>query len=157
MGPESVSPDSVSSDPLPPVGEERTLRGEAAQRALGERLARLPRGSVLFLEGPLGSGKTTLVQGIAAGLGFAGRVNSPTFALLHAYPTPQGILLHLDAYRAGSARELFDLGLEEQLEQARLGVIEWGETLYPEYPGAPVLRLEHDPHDPDLRRLTRLR
>lgn len=112
---------------------------------------------MLFLEGQLGSGKTTLVQGIAAGLGFAGRVSSPTFALLHPYPTPQGTLLHLDAYRAGSAEELFDLGLEEQLQQARLAVIEWGETLYPHRPAAPVLRLEHDPGDPSVRRLTRRR
>ena len=83
--------------PLAP-DEVRTLTGEDAQRALGASLAAaLPPGSVLFLEGELGAGKTTLTQGLVAALGFTDTVTSPTYALMHVYPTPAGNVLHVDA------------------------------------------------------------
>lgn len=143
--------------PLHP-GETRLLRGPAAQRALGVSLAgALPPGGVLFLEGELGVGKTTLTQGLVSALGFAGAVTSPTYALMHPYPTPAGAVLHVDAYRVRDAAELYDMDLEALIAGSRLSVIEWGERLYADYPQAPVLRLEHVAGDAEARRVRRLR
>lgn len=134
------------------------LRGQGEQRALGAALAHtLPPGAVLFLEGELGAGKTTLTQGLVAALGFADAVTSPTYALMHAYPTPAGRVLHVDAYRVRDVAELYEMDLEELVAGSRLSVIEWGEGLYADYPGAPVVRLEHVVGEPEVRRVTRLR
>ena len=104
----------------------------AATRALGARLAAALRpGDLLVLSGPLGAGKTSLTQGLAAGLRVQGTVTSPTFVLArrHRGPVP---LLHVDAYRlrdAGArALDLADLDLEDALEEGVV-VVEWGEGL----------------------------
>lgn len=97
-----------------------------AMEALGARLARmLRRGDVLVLNGPLGAGKTTLVRGLGATLGVRGSVSSPTFILARTHPGRDGgpALIHVDAYRLGSALELDDLDLD--LDSA-VTVIEWG-------------------------------
>lgn len=97
-----------------------------AMEALGARLARmLRRGDVLVLNGPLGAGKTTLVRGLGAALGVRGSVSSPTFILARTHPGRDGgpALIHVDAYRLGSALELDDLDLD--LDSA-VTVIEWG-------------------------------
>lgn len=143
--------------PLLP-GESRLLRGQDEQRALGAALARaLPAGAALFLEGELGAGKTTLTQGLIAALGFADAVTSPTYALMHAYPTPAGRVLHVDAYRVRDVAELYEMDLEDLMLGSRLSVIEWGEGLYADYPDAPVLRLEHVAGEPEVRQVTRVR
>lgn len=132
--------------------------GDGAQRDLGAALAAaLPAGGVLFLEGELGAGKTTLTQGLVAALGFTDTVTSPTYALMHVYPTPGGGVLHVDAYRVRDVAELFEMDLEALVEGSRVSVIEWGEGLYAEWPDAPVLRLEHVDTSGDERRITRLR
>jgi tRNA threonylcarbamoyladenosine biosynthesis protein TsaE len=107
----------------------------AATRRLGERLAGVLRaGDLVVLSGPLGAGKTSLTQGLAAGLGVQGTVTSPTFVLArrHRGPLP---LLHVDAYRlrdAGAAAlDLADLDLEDALEEGVV-VVEWGEGLVEE-------------------------
>ena len=89
----------------------------------------------------MGAGKTTLTKGIARGLEFAGEVTSPTYTYIHQYPTPQGELVHIDAYRLEDARSLWRMGLAELLETARLTVIEWGEALIPDFERVTVLRL----------------
>jgi tRNA threonylcarbamoyladenosine biosynthesis protein TsaE len=106
-----------------------------ATRRLGERLAAALRpGDLVVLSGPLGAGKTSLTQGLAAGLGVRGTVTSPTFVLArrHRGPVP---LLHVDAYRlreAGArALDLADLDLEDALEEGVV-VVEWGEGLVEE-------------------------
>jgi len=143
--------------PLSP-GESRLLRGVDEQRALGVVLAAaLPPGAVLFLEGELGAGKTTLTQGLVGALGFREPVTSPTYALMNAYPTPAGRALHVDAYRVRDVAELYEMDLEDLILESRLSVIEWGEALYADYPDAPVLRLEHLEGEPEVRRVTRLR
>ncbi len=125
---------------------------------LGERLAALlPAGGLLFLEGELGVGKTTLVQGMLRALGFAGQVGSPTYALIHQYPTPQGSVLHLDAYRVRRAQELYEMDLEALMTSARLSVMEWGELFYDEFPAAPILRLSHLDGQPEARQIERRR
>lgn len=97
-------------------------------RAFAQQLAQtLPRGSLVLLIGPMGAGKTTLVKLIAEALGFKGEVTSPTYTLIHEYPTPQGLIVHIDAYRMADQEELYHLGLEDYLPEARLVFIEWGQ------------------------------
>lgn len=139
-------------------GEIRLLSGQEAQWAFGAALAlALPAGSVLFLEGELGAGKTTLTQGLVAALGFTEPVTSPTYALMNAYPTPAGRVLHVDAYRTRHPAELYEMDLEELIAGSRLSVIEWGEALYADYPDAPIVRLLHVDGEPEVRRVERLR
>ncbi|WP_339094870.1 tRNA (adenosine(37)-N6)-threonylcarbamoyltransferase complex ATPase subunit type 1 TsaE [Deinococcus sp. VB142] len=138
--------------------ESRLLRGVTEQRGLGAALAQaLPPGSVLFLEGELGAGKTTLTQGLLAAYGFAGHVTSPTYALMQVYPTPAGQVLHVDAYRVRDVAELYEMDLDELIVGSRLSIIEWGEGFYADYPDAPVYLLEHVEGEPELRRVTRKR
>ncbi|ULH16892.1 tRNA (adenosine(37)-N6)-threonylcarbamoyltransferase complex ATPase subunit type 1 TsaE [Deinococcus sp. KNUC1210] len=140
------------------LGQRLLLSGEEEQQALGQRLATLlPRGTLLFLEGDLGAGKTTLVQGLLRGLEFDGQVSSPTYALMHDYPTPYGRVLHVDAYRVRHAQELFEMELERLTEEAYLSVIEWGELLYNEFPAAPILHLAHLDGQPGTRQIERRR
>jgi alanine racemase len=96
-------------------------------RALGRRLAaQLRAGDLLILSGPLGAGKTTLAQGIGAGLGVRGLVTSPTFVISRVHPGPVVPLVHVDAYRLGSFIEIDDLDLDTANS---VTVVEWGEGL----------------------------
>ncbi|HEY1643631.1 MAG TPA: tRNA (adenosine(37)-N6)-threonylcarbamoyltransferase complex ATPase subunit type 1 TsaE [Streptosporangiaceae bacterium] len=100
-------------------------------RDLGEQLARLLRpGDLVVLSGGLGAGKTTLTQGIGAGLGVRGPVTSPTFVIARLHPSLRGgpDLVHADAYRLGSRAEVDDLDLDNDLD-ASVTVVEWGEGL----------------------------
>lgn len=103
-------------------------------RAFAQQLAQtLPNGSLVLLIGPMGAGKTTLVKFIAEALGFKGEVTSPTYTLIHEYPTPQGLIIHIDAYRMADQEELYHLGLEDYLPEARLVLIEWGQpAIFPD-------------------------
>jgi tRNA threonylcarbamoyladenosine biosynthesis protein TsaE len=94
------------------------------------------RGSLLILTGPLGAGKTTFTQQLATLLGSKAQVSSPSYTLIHEYPTPEGELIHMDAYRLGGADALYEFGLEDYLTRARLVVIEWGEALLKDFPEA---------------------
>lgn len=139
-------------------GQSRLLRGAEEQRRFGAALVpALPSAAALFLEGELGAGKTTLTAGLVRALGFTDAVTSPTYALIHAYPTPAGRVLHVDAYRVRDAQELYELDLEDLIAGSRLSVIEWGERLYADYPDAPILRLEHLEGEEEVRRVTRVR
>jgi tRNA threonylcarbamoyladenosine biosynthesis protein TsaE len=118
--------------------------------AFGRELARFARPPCLILmEGELGSGKTVLTKGIAAGLGAAkeNEVTSPTFALVHEY-TGRNKVYHVDLYRVESARELATLGLEDLIGQQATVIVEWGEKLkqYAPLPRIEV-RLEHRGND----------
>ncbi len=99
-----------------------------SMHALGERMARLLRpGDLLVASGELGAGKTTLTQGIGAGLSVAGPVTSPTFVLSRIHPSTDGHpqLVHVDAYRLGSAAELEDLDLDATIAES-VTLVEWG-------------------------------
>ncbi|MFB9990620.1 tRNA (adenosine(37)-N6)-threonylcarbamoyltransferase complex ATPase subunit type 1 TsaE [Deinococcus oregonensis] len=150
---------TVPFTPLPLLpGEIRLLYGTQQQWAFGAALAHaLPAGSVLFLEGELGAGKTTLTQGLVGALGFTEPVTSPTYALMNAYPTPAGRVLHVDAYRTRHPAELYEMDLEELIAGSRLSVIEWGEGLYADYPDAPIVRLLHREGEPEVRQAERVR
>ncbi|MDQ3396932.1 MAG: tRNA (adenosine(37)-N6)-threonylcarbamoyltransferase complex ATPase subunit type 1 TsaE [Deinococcota bacterium] len=95
-----------------------------------------PPGSLLILFGELGTGKTTLTQLIGLELGSTAHISSPSYTLIHEYPTPEGLLVHIDAYRLPSGEALLDLGLEDYLARSRLVVVEWGEGLLEHYPEA---------------------
>jgi tRNA threonylcarbamoyladenosine biosynthesis protein TsaE len=98
-------------------------------RSLGERLAAdLNPGDLVVLTGDLGAGKTTLVQGIAAGLGASGPVVSPTFVIARVYRGGRVPLVHVDAYRLGSRVEVDDLDLDADVAES-VTVVEWGEGL----------------------------
>jgi tRNA threonylcarbamoyladenosine biosynthesis protein TsaE len=102
-----------------------------AMRALGRRLAAVLRpGDLLVLSGDLGAGKTTLAQGLGAGLGVRGDVTSPTFVIARVHPSTGGgpSLVHVDAYRLGSLAEVDDLDLDAALEDS-VTVVEWGAGL----------------------------
>src|SRR3984885_4884125 len=108
-----------------------TVPSATRMRALGERLAGLLRaGDLVVLSGSLGAGKTTLAQGIGAGLGVRGPVTSPTFVIARQHPSLRGgpALVHADAYRLGSRAEVDDLDLDTDVAPS-VTVVEWGEGL----------------------------
>lgn len=100
----------------------------------GKSMARsLKGGELIALYGDLGAGKTALTQGIAAGLGIKDKVNSPTFSIIKVYKVKEKIikqLVHIDAYRLKSAKELVDIGVYDYLRQKNtVTVIEWPEIV----------------------------
>ena len=115
---------------FPPA--ELRIATDGDMRDLGRRLAALLRaGDLVILAGPLGAGKTTLVQGIGAGLGVRGPVTSPTFVIARVHPPLAGggpALVHADAYRLGSFGEVDDLDLDTDAGSA-VTVVEWGTGL----------------------------
>lgn len=102
-----------------------TILDSEAMEALGARLAPLLRaGDLVLLNGELGAGKTTLTRGLGAALGARGAVTSPTFVLAREHPTASGVpLVHVDAYRLATAREVDDLDLDYG---HAIVVVEWG-------------------------------
>ena len=102
---------------------------EAETEAIGARLAAvLNPGAVVAYLGDLGMGKTAFTRGLAAGLGYKGRVTSPTFTIVNEYDgaTP---LFHFDMYRLGSSDELFDIGWEDYLTRGGVCAVEWSERV----------------------------
>jgi tRNA threonylcarbamoyladenosine biosynthesis protein TsaE len=98
-------------------------------RQLGVRLGLIVRaGDLIVLDGPLGAGKTVLVQGLALGLGAKGAVTSPTFVIARVHEGGRLPLVHVDAYRLTGALEVDDLDLDTDLTQAVVAV-EWGAGL----------------------------
>jgi tRNA threonylcarbamoyladenosine biosynthesis protein TsaE len=86
-------------------------------------------GDVIALTGELGSGKTTLVRGLAQGMGFSGEeVVSPSFTLVNEYDGPLP-LFHIDLYRLRNAGELHEIGYEEYITEAGVAVIEWADRV----------------------------
>lgn len=105
-------------------------RSPEQTRRVGMRLGGLLQpGDLVCLTGDLGSGKTTLVQGISAGWGSIDQASSPTFVLVNVYRRPDGQqLYHLDAYRLAGAQEAVELDVDAMLETAPL-LVEWAERV----------------------------
>ncbi|ASJ25406.1 tRNA (adenosine(37)-N6)-threonylcarbamoyltransferase complex ATPase subunit type 1 TsaE [Laribacter hongkongensis] len=124
------------------------LADEAATLAFGEALAsRLVPGMTVFLEGDLGAGKTTLTRGILRGFGHAGRVKSPTYALVESYELPQLAVHHFDLYRFADPEEWVDAGFRDLFDAGSLALIEWPEKALALLP-APDLTLTLRPDGP---------
>src|SRR5262245_29854231 len=99
-------------------------------RAIGEALAPVLRvHDVLVLTGELGAGKTTLVRGIAQGLGATEHVASPTFTLVREYVTGRLPVAHVDVYRLDRVQDVVDLALDELEDGACVLIVEWGDAV----------------------------
>ena len=111
--------------------------GPEQTRALGAALGgMLSPGDLVCLEGDLGAGKTTFVQGLAAGWGTTDQVTSPTFVIINEYRRADGLrLYHMDAYRLGSSAEAEDLDLDAYLAVSPL-VVEWADRIPEALPDA---------------------
>ncbi len=123
------------------------VRDETAMVALGGRLARACQGAVvIYLYGPLGAGKTTLVKGFMRGMGYQGAVKSPTYTLVEPYDIAGRVFYHLDLYRVSDASELEYLGLRELQEGDAVVLVEWPEHGQGFLPAADiVLNIEYIP------------
>ncbi|HYO26847.1 MAG TPA: tRNA (adenosine(37)-N6)-threonylcarbamoyltransferase complex ATPase subunit type 1 TsaE [Azonexus sp.] len=130
------SPDVTAVFPLP---------DEAATQRLGALLAPTLRpGLVIFLEGDLGAGKTTLVRALIRALGHQGPVKSPTYSLVEVYVISSLYLYHFDFYRFESPEEFLDAGFDEYFNENAVCLVEWPERAQGCVPGPDLrLRLHH--------------
>ncbi len=136
--------------PLAP--SSRHLPDEAATLAFGRELAELlsaadgfNRDALVYLQGELGAGKTTVVRGILRAMGFVGPVKSPTYTLLEPYD--ELLVFHFDLYRIADSRELDFIGIDELLTAQAIKLIEWPERGAPRLPPPDLslsLRVEGD-------------
>ena len=102
------------------------LRDEAATLAFGARFADFGWSTELvFLQGELGAGKTTLVRGYLRALGFAGAVKSPTYTLLEHYEIGSRKVYHFDFYRIVDPRELGYIGIDDLMGEQAVKLVEW--------------------------------
>ncbi|MFO8232473.1 MAG: tRNA (adenosine(37)-N6)-threonylcarbamoyltransferase complex ATPase subunit type 1 TsaE [Longimonas sp.] len=128
-----------------------------ATYALGEQIAeRAQPGDVIALHGDLGAGKTHLVKGIGAGLGYnPADIRSPTFTLVHAHEGGRLPLYHIDAYRLGDPAELHELGADTYLYGEGVCCIEWPSRMGDLLPSAALhVQLTHE--DRTTRHISRL-
>ena len=126
-------------------------------RAVGAAIAPLIRiHDVMVLTGELGAGKTTLVRGIASGLGATEHVASPTFTLVREYVTGRIPIAHVDVFRLDRVQDVVDLGLDELEDGACVLIVEWGdavEELLPDDRLRVELTTEEPTADPEARRI----
>jgi tRNA threonylcarbamoyladenosine biosynthesis protein TsaE len=119
------------------------LQDEAATLALGARMAACVQPGVrIYLQGDLGTGKTTLARGLLHALGYAGRVKSPTFTLVETYNLSSLYLYHFDLYRLQDRDEWRDAGFREAFEADAVCLVEWPEKATLPAPDLSV-HLEH--------------
>jgi tRNA threonylcarbamoyladenosine biosynthesis protein TsaE len=106
----------------------RFLPDEAATLAFGGALAgALTPGLTIYLVGDLGAGKTTLARGVLRGLGYMGKVKSPTYTLVEVYTVSRLSLYHFDFYRFADPREWVDAGFREHFNPDTVCFVEWPE------------------------------
>jgi tRNA threonylcarbamoyladenosine biosynthesis protein TsaE len=84
--------------------------------------------NILLLKGNLGAGKTTFTQFLLKNLGSTDEISSPTYSIVNEYNTPKGKVYHFDLYRLKNIEEVYDIGIEEYLDNAFLCIIEWPEV-----------------------------
>ena len=109
---------------------EYLSHNEQETEALGQRLAAaLSPGAVVAYRGGLGMGKTAFTRGLAKGLGYSGRVTSPTFTIVNEYEGGRLPLFHFDMYRLEDDDALFDIGWEDYLDRGGVCAVEWSEQV----------------------------
>jgi len=132
----------------------RHLPAEADTLAFGEALGRtLTPGLVVFLIGDLGAGKTTCARGILRGLGYRGKVKSPTYTLVELYNVSRLYLYHFDFYRLEDPHAWIDAGLREHFTADAVCLVEWPEKAAGTLPAADLevrLALVNDARDIEL-------
>lgn len=131
-------------------------RSEAETEDLGRRLAAvLPPGAVVAYRGDLGMGKTAFTRGLARGLGYEGRVTSPTFTIVNEYEGSGPPLFHFDMYRLEGAEDLFDIGWEDYLDRGGVCAVEWSERVEEALPeDAVTVSFARRPEDENWRTIT---
>ncbi len=136
------------------AGERRPVTlAEVSAEAL-ELWREVPRGSVIWLTGDLGTGKTTFARALAEAAN-ASPARSPTFSLVHEYETPDGFISHADCYRLKAPEEALDLDFPELQKRARLLLVEWPERAGQLAPPADVWLVFSHCEDPSLRLMER--
>ena len=121
---------------------------EEAGRAFAQTLH---SGDVVACFGDLGSGKTAFTRGVAAGLGYTGRVTSPTFTIVNEYDAPLP-LFHFDMYRLSDEEELFDIGWEDYLSRNGICLVEWSERITGAFPPGTIrVDINRHPQHEDWR------
>ena len=129
---------------------------EAETETLGARLAAvLSPGAVVAYRGGLGMGKTAFTRGLARGLGYPGRVTSPTFTIVNEYEGGRLPLFHFDMYRLADADDLFDIGWEDYLDRGGVCAVEWSEQVADALPDDTIyVTLTRRDKDPSWRTIT---
>lgn len=144
---------------LPAELQEFVSNGEEDTREYGRRLARvLPQPCLILLAGDLGAGKTTMVKGLAEGLGVAREedVASPSYTLIHEYHGDPASLYHIDLYRLDTPEQVATLGLEDligfELDPHAVVAVEWG-TKFSSWWAQEYLEIRLEPLGEDQRRI----
>jgi len=147
----------------PPILETRTERWPDEDACAARAQALAARGSLrdafIELQGPLGAGKTTFVRHLLRALGVAGRIKSPSYAVVEPYElsgadgAPRGMAWHLDFYRFGDEHEWEDAGLRDVFAGGGLKLVEWAQNAGETLP-VPDLKMELEPMDDDRRAVT---
>jgi tRNA threonylcarbamoyladenosine biosynthesis protein TsaE len=119
---------------------ELRVDGEEAMVAFGSVLgSRIEAPLVVFLEGDLGAGKTTLARGVLRALGHTGAVKSPTYTLVEPYSFAKFTLYHFDLYRLGESEELEYMGIRDYFDSDAIALVEWPERGLGHLPAADLV------------------
>ncbi len=135
---------------------DRTMRYSIAElsRVASLLLRDLQSSPIWLFDAPMGAGKTTLIRELARQLGIEEEVNSPTFAIVNEYHTPEGLpLYHIDAYRIEAASDLQNIGISDYLYSGHHIFVEWPALFEPFLPDEGVVRIRIDV-DGDVRALS---
>ena len=105
--------------------------------------------NILLLKGNLGAGKTTFTQFLLKNFDSTDEVSSPTYAIVNEYDSPRGKIFHFDLYRMKSIEEVYQIGIEEYLDNAFLCIIEWPEIYEEELADFPHHEIKIENHNPE--------
>lgn len=139
---------------LPPLAAAgHLLFTEPELIAWGESLGRNASAPlVISLTGELGAGKTTLAQAICRGYGVTAPVTSPTYAIVHEYPSARSVVFHIDLYRLAGERDLTNIAWDDIVAQRALVIVEWPERAGARLPADHLpIALDYAPGDPTRR------
>jgi len=130
------------------------LSSEAALANFASTVAAtLGEGDTVLLNGPLAAGKTTFVRAVCSALGARENVTSPTYVIANIYTTTSIKVVHVDAYRLSSPDDFYNLGLDEETNDA-ITLVEWGDNVRANFPMALTIDIAFGPGDENARNLT---